>query len=212
MNKYQRGKIYTIRNYTDNTLIYVGSTIETLSKRMTKHRFDSKEDRCKNIILYQTVNGNWGDWYIELYEFYACNSKEELCKREGEIIRLIGTLNKNIAGRTDKEWYQDNKEIISEKAKEHYENNKEIILEKAKEYYEDNKEKKLEYQKEYTENNKENFLEKNKEYYEANRQKLLEKNKQIVICKYCDCEVTKNCLTRHYKSAKCQLIKQIKIL
>jgi hypothetical protein len=41
--------------------------------------------------------------YIELYEMYKCNTKE-LVKREGEIIRQIGTLNKNIAGRTLKEY------------------------------------------------------------------------------------------------------------
>jgi hypothetical protein len=40
------------------------------------------------------------NFYIELYENYSCSSKEELNRREGEIIRDIGNLNHVIAGRT----------------------------------------------------------------------------------------------------------------
>ncbi len=39
---------------------------------------------------------------------YPCNSVEELRQKEGEIIREIGTLNRGIAGRTQKEWKRDN--------------------------------------------------------------------------------------------------------
>ena len=41
MPDYKQGKIYTIRCKTDDTLIYVGSTIEPLCKRMSKHKYDS---------------------------------------------------------------------------------------------------------------------------------------------------------------------------
>ena len=95
--KYKRGKIYTIRCRYDDTLIYVGSTIEKyLSSRMSKHRFNPLS--CLNNY----VNGDWDNWYIELYENYPCNSKQELEKREGEIIRLIGNINKRIEGRSQK--------------------------------------------------------------------------------------------------------------
>ena len=106
--KYENGKIYTIRCKYDDKLIYVGSTILSLCKRMGKHRWDKK---CS---LYQYVNGDWDNWYIELYEEYSCNNRTILEKREGEIIRLIGTINKCIAGRTDKEWRGDNKERLAE--------------------------------------------------------------------------------------------------
>ncbi len=43
-------------------------------------------------------------FYIELYERYKCNTKEELNIHEGEIIRQIGTMNMKIAGRTQKEY------------------------------------------------------------------------------------------------------------
>ncbi len=39
---------------------------------------------------------------------YSCNNVEELWKREGEIIRLIGTLNSRIEGRGTKQYYIDN--------------------------------------------------------------------------------------------------------
>ena len=41
MKDYSKGKIYTIRNKNDNNLIYVGSTIETLTSRMSKHSIQS---------------------------------------------------------------------------------------------------------------------------------------------------------------------------
>jgi hypothetical protein len=52
-----------------------------------------------------------------LVENYPCNNREELCKREGEIIRLIGTLNSNIAGRDKMLYYIDNADKIKEQHK-----------------------------------------------------------------------------------------------
>ena len=95
MSDYSNGKIYTIRNRDDNTKIYVGSTTQPLYKRFYKHKENSKMERCMKMKLYVEVNGDWTNWYIELYENYSCNSREELNKREGEVIRLIGTLNTN---------------------------------------------------------------------------------------------------------------------
>ncbi len=37
---------------------------------------------------------------MELYENFSCDNVEELHKREGEIIKEIGTLNRCVAGRT----------------------------------------------------------------------------------------------------------------
>ena len=114
--KYQNGKIYTIRCRYDDNLIYVGSTIQKLCMRMAGHR---RDETCS---LYQYVKGDFKNWYIELYEDYPCDNKNILEKREGEIIRLIGTINKSIAGRTRKEYN-----------KEHYQANRDKILEKNKE-------------------------------------------------------------------------------
>tara|TARA_Y100000389_G_scaffold123125_1_gene120401 strand:- start:156 stop:674 length:519 start_codon:yes stop_codon:yes gene_type:complete len=132
--RYQRGKIYTVRCYDDDTAIYVGSTIQPLCVRMAKHRYN------KECSLYKYVNGNWDNWYIELYEEYPCNNKTCLEKREGEITRLIGYINKCIAGRTKQERDNDNKTKILEYQKQHYEDNKTKILEQKKQFYEVNKE------------------------------------------------------------------------
>ena len=115
MSNYNNGKIYTIRCRTDDSLIYVGSTIQSLAKRWGTHKVDSIKEKQKNRLIYTTINNDWDNWYIELYENYSCKNKEELCKKEGEIIRLIGTLNGRIEGRTWEKWYEDNREKLNEK-------------------------------------------------------------------------------------------------
>ncbi len=108
-DKYKNGKIYTIRYKNDDSLIYVGSTVQPLFKRWFEHKRREKNEKSKeyNYFLYQKMREtNIEDWYIELYEEFSCENKEQLNKREGQIIREIGTLNKVIAGRTKKE-YED---------------------------------------------------------------------------------------------------------
>ena len=122
-NKYKNGKIYTIRNKNDNTLIYVGSTIGPLYKRFSQHKIDSKKPENKNRQIYIKMNetnfNDFNDWYIELYEDFPCDRKEQLTRREGQVIRDIGTLNKIISGRTKKEYGEDKKEIIKAHENEH---------------------------------------------------------------------------------------------
>jgi hypothetical protein len=112
-----KGKIYTIRSpHTDK--YYIGSTIQKyLCKRMAHHRLGKDGCTSKQII-------DAGDAYIELLELYNCNSKEELRKREGELIRehKDNCINKSIAGLSLKESYS-----------QHYQNNKEEILKKRSE-------------------------------------------------------------------------------
>jgi hypothetical protein len=198
MSKYSKGKIYTIRCINDDSKIYVGSTIQELCRRLSDHRIKSNNEKYKNTKLYQEVQ-DWNDWYIELYENFPCNNKTELNKKEGEIIREIGTLNKLIAGRTVKEYYEDNKEKINEKQKKWYEDNKKKELEKRKQRYNNNKEKELKQAKERYENNKEKINEKHKEYYENNKEYINQK----VICEHCKAEINKQVLNRHKKSKKC---------
>ena len=79
MPDYQNGKIYTIRCYKDDSKIFVGSTTTTSCKWITEHRSASKQTKT---MWYKEVE-DWGDWYIELYEDFPCDRKEQLCKREG---------------------------------------------------------------------------------------------------------------------------------
>ena len=105
MPDYSKGKIYTIRSLNDPN-IYVGSTIQSLAVRMGGHRLDY----AKNKVLghHKEIVIDINDWKIELHELFPCNTKQELHRREGEVIRQLGTLNKCIAGRTSKEYYADN--------------------------------------------------------------------------------------------------------
>ena len=221
--RYKRGQIYTIRCRYDDSLIYVGSTINILAKRMVEHRSHKK---CS---LYQYVDGDWDNWYIELYEEYPCNNKQILEKREGELIREIGTINKVIPGRTRKEYNQDNRDKILEKQKEHYQANREILLEKHKQYNQANRDKLLEKQKEHYQANRDKIAEKHKEYHEANKEKILEKQKEYrqdnreklveyqreyrqanhekinekITCDICGCQSARHHLKRHQKTKKC---------
>jgi hypothetical protein len=70
------------------------------------------------------------NFYIELYEEYPCQTKEQLNKREGEIMREISTLNLRIAGRTFQEYRETHKAEKAETDKKYKENNKEVIKEK----------------------------------------------------------------------------------
>lgn len=127
-NQYNNAKIYTLRCKDDDSLIYVGSTIQPLCKRLVGHKTASI--LRPNTLIYKTINNDWSNWYIELYEEYPCNNKEQLNKREGEVIRQIGTLNKNISGRTPKEYYNENIAEITEKRKQYYKSNVDRIIER----------------------------------------------------------------------------------
>lgn len=183
MPDYSKGKIYTIR-FTNDNEIYVGSTIQPLSVRFGEHKRKNNSAVYKHI--YDKYDGDFKNCYIELYEEYQCENKEQLHKKEGEITRLIGTLNKCVAGRTKQEYYENNKEIINEKNKK---------------YQENNKEKRKNYLKIYLENNKEILNEKAKIYRENNREIINKKQKEIITCK-CGCKIIKNYLERHLKSKK----------
>ena len=137
MSKYENGKIYKILNSVDGE-VYVGSTTEPLCKRMYKHRHDSTTRT--HYVLYQHM-GKLGrdNFYIELIENYKCSSKEELLAKEGEWIRNIGTLNTKIAGRTKKQWEQDNHEIRKVQATIYRDGHKEERKEYDKKRYEQNK-------------------------------------------------------------------------
>ena len=145
------GRIYIIRSkQTDK--VYIGSTVETLNIRFSKHKW-SKTCTSVEILKYN-------DAEIELLECYECEDEEQLKNREGEYQREYNCVNKRIEGRTPKEYYQDNKEKLKEYQKEYREKNKETKAKKDKEYRENNKEKRKEYDKKYQEKNKEKLNEK----------------------------------------------------
>jgi len=186
MPNYRNARLYTIRSHhTDK--IYIGSTCNKLPHRLHCHRNDYKlfkEGKHHYVTSFEIIQ--YDDNYIELLCDAPCASKEELHKLEGQQIRANeNCVNKNIAGRTKKEYYRDNKEQILIKTKQYYEENKEHQSEKKKEYYENNKEHIDQYRKQWHEDNKEHLTEYHKKYYEENKEQYgklakeyYEKNKE----------------------------------
>ena len=172
--RYLNGKIYLVKYKYDDNMIYVGSTKLTLEERMREHRKTTKESVYS---LYDKVCGDWDNWYIELYENYPCNNKQELERREGIVIKQIATINKNIAGRTKKEYYRDNRDKISEMAKELYQDNRNKILEERK------------------------------VYRNANSEKIAIKKAEKTTCNICGSQITKDSISKHRRTIKCQSYK-----
>jgi hypothetical protein len=52
-DKYKNGKIYTIRYKNDDSLIYVGSTVQPLFKRWHQHKSNVNNEKRNDLILYQ---------------------------------------------------------------------------------------------------------------------------------------------------------------
>jgi uncharacterized membrane protein YheB (UPF0754 family) len=115
---------------------------------------------------------------IELVELFPCNSKIELEQREGFYIKNNDCVNKTTAGRTQKEYREDNKEVLQEYFKKHYQDNKEHKLQLAENYRNkpEIKEKNKEYHKQYLEKNREKNKANCKAYYEKKKLEKLEKH------------------------------------
>ena len=124
---YSNGKIYKIAS-KDTKKIYIGSTTATLNSRMYKHKQDyclyinSLGAKIYSFELFDEVGID--KCYIELICEYPCENSHQLALEEGrhQMLNLFNIVNKNIAGRTVKQYYQDNKEIILDKKREYYKN------------------------------------------------------------------------------------------
>ena len=193
INIYNNGKIYTIRCKTDNDLIYVGSTIQPLHKRWHGHKNNHVKGKHENRLLYNKMNElGFDNFYIELHENYNCNSKEELNKREGEVIREIGNLNMLIAGRSKQEYLDENKEHFINYRKQYYKEHTTEKREYEKQYMSipENREKRNEYQKQYKKDN-----------YEKNKEHVKQQRSQPFVCE-CGCTIQIQEKTRHRKTLK----------
>ncbi len=75
-SRYLNGKIYKIFSKRHPTLMYIGSTIHTLSKRLSQHRYKPTNDLTAKLFLcFDDVN-------IELIELFPCLNVEQLFYRE----------------------------------------------------------------------------------------------------------------------------------
>ena len=144
MNKYEKAQIYKIVD-TGYNKCYFGSTCESLSQRMARHRHNySSYQRKKHKYVYSfQLFDEFGldNCKIELIENFPCKSVEELHRREGYYIRKFDCVNKVIAGRTDEQYREDNREHILMKKRERYEINRGTLNQQSKDYYHTHKDK-----------------------------------------------------------------------
>ena len=133
-NKYQNGLIYTIK--TDNGL-YVGSTCD-FTRRKGEHKSKCFNENCKEykFKVYKNIRENGGEYTIEIYKMFPCNSVDELRIEEKNVIKY---LNPNLNTMSAFQSVEEKKEYI-------------------KKYKEQKKYK--EYTKNYRQQNKEKFAEK----------------------------------------------------
>lgn len=173
-NKYKRGKIYKIVDNTDMR-VYIGSTTQTLTKRLITHRVSYKAFKQGNKKRYYSsheVMKN-GDYTMTLIENYPCNSREELSKRERYFIENtdnVVNIRKSYSSEEETRekakiyginYRKENNESLREYAKKYIEENKEYYKNKNKKYYQDNKDKIIEINKKRYIESKENLLQKN---------------------------------------------------
>lgn len=84
------GKIYALKS-PDTDKIYIGSTSRSLTQRWNEHRADIRYLQAKHPKKgYKKTTATeitkYGNAYIELIEEFKCESREDLLKREREII------------------------------------------------------------------------------------------------------------------------------
>lgn len=122
MPDYSQGKIYKLVCKTTNK-IYIGSTTETLKRRLGQHQC-KRDTKAKEII-------DGDNYHIELIEAYPSQSKAQLLFRERYFIESLICINKNIPIRTDEETIQIKKDKDIVKASKFYNqlyaDNEEII-------------------------------------------------------------------------------------
>jgi len=188
MVNYQNGKIYTLKS-PNCEKYYIGSTTQLLCRRKQKHISEAKINN-KDTVTTSKIIVEAGDCYIQLLESFPCNTKEELLKREGELIRQYKNelVNKTVNGRTKKEYYEETKNDRKEYVKKYQETNKDIIREKHKIYRDNNKDKIKEKHKIYNDNNKDIIREKHKIYRDNNKDKVKLYNSNINKNIKCVCE------------------------
>lgn len=185
MTTMTKARIYKITS-TQTDKVYIGSTKQTLERRLIGHKSEYKCDtnRTKSVELLC-----YDDCQIELIEEVEYDDIKDLRTKEGQYIKEMKeqAVNKRIEGRTkkeymdqwyidnedyDKDYYKANKEVKNTKSKEYYEANKDSILAKEKAHREANIVEARLRDKANRDANKDKINLRRKELYQANKEKI----------------------------------------
>jgi hypothetical protein len=132
MSKYQRGLLYKlVCNKTG--LLYVGSTIQSLTERKSKHLHDLKRwrrDGKRGCSAYKVIEA--GDFDIILLEEYPCDTKANLRLKEQDWIEQLTCVNRNRAidrsRDKEKEYHrQRRKDPVFKESQRQYDANRPMI-------------------------------------------------------------------------------------
>ena len=123
MNKYENGIIYKIIGGDE---IYIGSTTFTKEERLKQH-INNYKNWLNNETNYKSSYVLFDKYQIEnckidIIEPFPCETREELERQEGFHQRQNVCVNIKIAGRTKKEYHQDNIEKFTQYQKDYNEN------------------------------------------------------------------------------------------
>ena len=185
-NRYKNGKIY--RLVCKDGHYYYGSTVTTLSKRFTCHKYSIVNKLGSDKYSYlHTIS--LSDISIELVENVPCNSKLELREHENRYIHehkdrplCLNTYQSYQSNddkkRYDKQYHEVHKDEQKERMKEYYEENKDTILAHSEQYRKENHDEILERKARYREKNREVLREKQKEYVQRNLESVHEARKK----------------------------------
>jgi len=125
--RYLVNRMYKIYKIVDNTNgnIYIGITTGTLKERLRQHRIKTKNN-TNNCVSRDIIKNN--DYKIELIEETDDKTRERYWIENTECI------NKQIPGRTWKEWYKDNNEKNIEYKRKYRARDRPKYLEQQKRY------------------------------------------------------------------------------
>lgn len=174
------GFVYKCYHKDNPNLFYIGSTSQTLTKRLQQHRDQARKETCKSKWFKYMKEKNYDDFRIVLIEEMKHQHSSQLREREDYHIRqLKPQLNERNAKESPEDvkkqkqdYYEANKAVISEKTKAYREANKDIVKTRKQNYYEANKAVISEKKKAYREANKETIKLKKQLYQQQNKEKL----------------------------------------
>lgn len=184
---YQEGKIYKLQCKDGH--YYIGSTIQTLANRFSSHKSASK---TQTSHAYQYINTiGWENVTIELVEYYPCDTKDHLDKKEDDYLKqhiedpmCLNRHRSYVSEEEDKQkkkqYYEEHKEDLLEYQRKYKEENRDYILHRSAHYRLTHADELVEKQKEYVTKNKEKVQEARRKRYEQNKEKEQEYHKQYV--------------------------------
>jgi len=151
MTDFIKAHIYRLR-YKDKD--YYGSSISDPIHRYSQHKSaykhrDKRRATCTSILLFEVAEKDAGIVEHEVIEWVECTDYTELIIRERYYTESYPCINKQVPGRSCKEWRETNREHVLEQREQYRIANRSITRERNRERYANNRETMIERYKIY---------------------------------------------------------------